>query len=99
MGTLFLVATPIGNLEDMTLRAIRVLREASLIAAEDTRSARVLLQHFGIEGARVTSFNDHNTSAKTPLVLDALTTGDVAVISDAGMPSWSASSSAVLTAE
>ena len=86
MGTLFLVATPIGNLEDMTLRAIRVLREASLIAAEDTRSARVLLQHFSIEGARVTSFNDHNTSAKTPLVLDALATGDVAVISDAGMP-------------
>lgn len=86
MGTLFLVATPIGNLEDMTLRAIRVLREASLIAAEDTRSARVLLKHFDIAGARVTSFNDHNTAAKMPAVLNALAAGDVAVISDAGMP-------------
>ncbi len=86
MGTLYLVATPIGNLEDITLRALRVLREAPLIAAEDTRSARVLLRHHGIERARVTSYNEHNARAKTPAILRALAEGDVAVISDAGMP-------------
>jgi len=85
MGTLYLVATPIGNLRDVSLRALDVLREAPLIAAEDTRSARKLLDHFEI-GAKVTSYNDHNARAKTPLLLAALAAGDVAVISDAGMP-------------
>ena len=85
MGTLYLVATPIGNLQDITLRALDVLREVPLIAAEDTRSARRLLDHFGIE-ARVTSYNEHNARAKTPALLDALASGDVAVVSDAGMP-------------
>jgi len=86
MGTLYLVATPIGNLEDITLRALRVLREAALIAAEDTRSARLLLRHHGIDAPRVTSYNDHNARAKTPSLLRALDDGDVAVVSDAGMP-------------
>ncbi len=86
MGTLYLVATPIGNLEDITLRALRVLREAALIAAEDTRSARLLLRHHGIDAPRVTSYNDHNARAKTPSILRALDDGDVAVVSAAGMP-------------
>ena len=88
MGTLFLVATPIGNMEDITLRALRVLREASLIAAEDTRSARILLKHHGIE-ARTTSYNEHNAKSKTPHIIAALEQGDVAVVSDAGMPAIS----------
>ena len=85
MGTLYLVATPIGNLDDMTVRALRVLGEVPLIAAEDTRSARFLLDHFGIK-ARLTSYNEHNKTAKTAALLDALATGDLAVVSDAGMP-------------
>jgi 16S rRNA (cytidine1402-2'-O)-methyltransferase len=85
MGTLYLVATPIGNMDDITLRALRVLREASLVAAEDTRSAKRLLDHHGIS-ARLTSYNEHNARAKTPSILRALDEGDVAVVSDAGMP-------------
>ena len=85
MGTLYLVATPIGNLQDITLRALDVLRSVPLIAAEDTRSARRLLDHFGI-AARLTSYNEHNARAKTPSLLAALAAGDVAVVSDAGMP-------------
>ena len=85
MGTLYLVATPIGNLEDMTVRALRILGEVPLVAAEDTRSARRLLDHFGIT-ARLTSYNEHNKMSKTASLLDALATGDLAVVSDAGMP-------------
>ncbi len=85
MSTLFLVATPIGNLEDMTPRGLRVLREAALVAAEDTRTARRLLQHFGVD-ARLTSYNEHNMRVKTPVLLDALAADDVALVSDAGMP-------------
>ncbi len=88
MGTLYLVATPIGNLEDITLRAVRVLREASLIAAEDTRHTRRLLAHFDIQ-AQVTSYYEHNKFQKLEAVLAALTTGDVALVSDAGMPGLS----------
>ncbi len=88
MGTLYLVATPIGNLEDITLRALRVLREATLIAAEDTRSARNLLAHFQIS-TPVTSYFEHNKLRKIDPILDALTRGDVAVISEAGMPGLS----------
>ena len=83
---LFLVATPIGNLEDITLRALRVLAEVPLIAAEDTRMARRLLSHFNIEAPKTISYNDHNRRAKIPVILDALAEGDVALISDAGMP-------------
>src|SRR5215208_2109653 len=85
MGTLYLVATPIGNLEDMSPRAIRVLREASLIAAEDTRHTGKLLKHFQIE-TPLTSYFEHNKLDKLEFILDKLLTGDVALVSDAGSP-------------
>jgi len=85
MPTLFLVPTPIGNLEDMTFRALRVLREVSLIAAEDTRTSRVLLQHYDIH-TPLTSYHEHNKLAKLDALFAALENGDVALISDAGMP-------------
>jgi 16S rRNA (cytidine1402-2'-O)-methyltransferase len=88
-GTLYVVGTPIGNLEDITLRALRVLREVGLIAAEDTRSARVLLRHYEI-GTPVTSFHDYTDPGKTRRLVDRLTAGeDVALISEAGMPAIS----------
>jgi 16S rRNA (cytidine1402-2'-O)-methyltransferase len=86
MGTLYLVATPIGHFQDITLRALDVLRDVGVIAAEDTRSARKLLDHFEIKPPHITSYNEHNARAKTPALLDALASGDVAVVSDAGMP-------------
>jgi 16S rRNA (cytidine1402-2'-O)-methyltransferase len=85
MGTLYLVATPIGNLEDMSPRAVRILREASLIAAEDTRHTGKLLKHFEIE-TPITSYFEHNKLAKLDFILDKLATGDVALVSDAGTP-------------
>lgn len=85
MGTLYVVATPIGNLEDMTFRAIRVLREVALIAAEDTRKSGLLLKHFEIE-TPMTSYFEHNKLAKLDRIIDRLATGDVALISDAGTP-------------
>ena len=85
MGTLYVVATPIGNLEDMSPRAIRILREARLIAAEDTRHTGKLLQHFGIS-APLTSYFEHNKREKLQPVLQALAAGDVALVSDAGTP-------------
>lgn len=85
MGTLYLVATPIGNLEDMSPRAIRVLREASLIAAEDTRHTGKLLKHFQIE-TPITSYFEHNKLSKLDFILEKLSTGDVALVSDAGTP-------------
>jgi 16S rRNA (cytidine1402-2'-O)-methyltransferase len=83
---LFLVATPIGNLEDITVRALRVLAEVPLIAAEDTRMARRLLSHYNIAAPNITSYNDHNKRSRLPTLLDALAVGDVALMSDAGMP-------------
>lgn len=97
MGTLFLVATPIGNLEDITLRAIRVLREVSLVAAEDTRSARVLLRHHNID-PRVTSYNEHNHAKKLTEILAVLDAGDVALTTDAGMPAISDPGQELVTA-
>jgi 16S rRNA (cytidine1402-2'-O)-methyltransferase len=88
MGTLYLVATPIGNLEDITMRALRILKEVRLIAAEDTRTSRVLLQHFGIT-TPLTSYHEHNKLLKLDAVFDALASGDVALISDAGTPAIS----------
>jgi 16S rRNA (cytidine1402-2'-O)-methyltransferase len=85
MGSLFLVATPIGNLEDITLRALRTLRQVTLIAAEDTRTARALLTHYDIS-AKLLSYNEHNMAQRTPQILRALQTGDVALISEAGTP-------------
>jgi len=85
MPTLYVVATPIGNLEDVTLRALRVLREVSLIAAEDTRTTRKLLAHYDIR-ARLVSYNEHNKAARTPRLLAALRDGDVALVSEGGTP-------------
>lgn len=85
MGTLYIVATPIGNLEDMTFRAVRILKKVDLIAAEDTRTSRVLLNHFEIT-TPMTSYHEHSGSGKLHTVMDTLARGDVALISDAGMP-------------
>ncbi len=85
MGTLYMVATPIGNLEDVTLRALRILREVSLIAAEDTRTTRKLLAHYQIR-QRLLSYNEHNMRGRTPQLLAALEKGDVALVSEAGTP-------------
>jgi 16S rRNA (cytidine1402-2'-O)-methyltransferase len=85
-GTLYVVATPIGNLEDITLRALRVLKEVDCIAAEDTRHSRKLLAHYGI-GTALTSYHDHVEHTKAPRLLDRLKAGeDIALISDAGTP-------------
>lgn len=85
MGTLYVVPTPIGNLEDITLRALRILREVGLIAAEDTRTTRILLRHYGIE-TPLTSYHEHNKLTKLDMVFNALSIGDVALVSDAGTP-------------
>jgi 16S rRNA (cytidine1402-2'-O)-methyltransferase len=85
-GTLFVVATPIGNLEDITLRALRVLRQAHLIAAEDTRRTAKLLAHHGISTSLV-SFHAHNAHQRTPRLLADLRAGkSVALVTDAGTP-------------
>ena len=86
---LYLVSTPIGNLEDITLRALRVLREVDFILAEDTRATKFMLKHFGIE-QRIESFYDHNEDAKIPKVLRELKKGkDIALVSTAGTPTIS----------
>jgi 16S rRNA (cytidine1402-2'-O)-methyltransferase len=79
------VATPIGNLEDLSPRAVRILREAILIAAEDTRHTGKLLEHFGIE-TPLTSYFEHNKLNKLDFILEKLSLGDVALVSDAGTP-------------
>ncbi|MBP7777525.1 MAG: 16S rRNA (cytidine(1402)-2'-O)-methyltransferase [Acidobacteria bacterium] len=88
-GTLFVVATPIGNLEDITLRAIRVLREVAVVAAEDTRRTGLLLRHFGIL-TRLISLHAHNEGLKAEGLVDRLRRGEsVALVSDAGTPAVS----------
>lgn len=85
-GVLYVVATPIGNLEDMTPRAVRVLAEAALIAAEDTRHSAKLSQHFGI-GTRMVSLHDYNERAQAEKLVQRLRAGEqLALISDAGTP-------------
>jgi len=88
MGVLFVVATPIGNLEDITLRALRVLREVQLIAAEDTRTTAKLLARYDIHAPMV-SFFEHNELVKQGEILRDLETKDVALVSEAGMPAIS----------
>jgi 16S rRNA (cytidine1402-2'-O)-methyltransferase len=88
-GTLFLVSTPIGNLEDISLRALRVLREADLVAAEDTRHSMKLLHHYDIRRP-VTSLHEHNEFEKAPGLVDQLRRGArIALVTDAGTPSVS----------
>ena len=85
-GTLFVVATPLGNMEDVTFRAIRVLREVDLIAAEDTRRTARLLSHYGISTPSV-SFHQHNVRTRLPQLLSRLEAGkSVALVTDAGTP-------------
>ena len=85
-GTLYIVATPIGNLEDITLRAIRVLKEADLVAAEDTRHTRHLLDRYQID-TQLTSYHDHNKEEKAPVLVARMLEGkSVALVSDAGTP-------------
>src|SRR5215475_9584864 len=85
MPTLFIVPTPIGNLEDITLRALRILREVKLIAAEDTRTTRKLLDRYEIT-TPLTAYHEHNKLTKLDTILEALEAGDVALVSDAGTP-------------
>ena len=85
MHTLYLVGTPIGNLEDVTLRALRVLREVALIAAEDTRRTRVLLARYDIR-TRTTSFHEGNKARQIPRLVARLEHEDVALVTEAGMP-------------
>jgi 16S rRNA (cytidine1402-2'-O)-methyltransferase len=85
MRTLFIVATPIGNLEDISLRALRILSEVELVAAEDTRKTRHLLSAYGIK-TRLTSYHEHSREAKLSYLLSYLERGDVALVSEAGMP-------------
>ena len=88
-GILYVVATPIGNLEDVTLRALRILREVSLIAAEDTRRTSKLLQHYSIS-TPTTSLHEHNEHAKAPQLILRLGQGEsIALVSDAGTPAIS----------
>jgi 16S rRNA (cytidine1402-2'-O)-methyltransferase len=85
MPTLYLVATPIGNLEDISLRALRILQEVGLIAAEDTRRTKQLLVKYNVK-VPITSYHEHNKFTKLDYILSCLNTVDVALVSDAGMP-------------
>ena len=88
-GKLFVVATPIGNLEDITLRALRIFREADLIAAEDTRHTRKLLAHYDIS-TRLVSYHDHNKEYRAPELIAKLKENlDIVLVTDAGTPSIS----------
>ena len=88
-GKLYLVATPIGNMDDMSIRMVNTLKEVDVIAAEDTRNTGLLLKHFGIETRQI-SFHEHNAQEKIPVLLDLLKSGqNLAQVSDAGMPSIS----------
>lgn len=88
MGTLYLVSTPIGNRDDITLRALRVLSETGLIAAEDTRHTRKLLKHHGLDTPLV-SYHEHNEARRVPELLEQLEQGSLALVSDAGTPALS----------
>lgn len=97
MGTLYIVATPIGNLEDISARALRVLREAPVIAAEDTRHSKKLLNHYGIDTPLI-SYHEHNQRQRETQLLARLVEGDVALITDAGTPAISDPGAAIVRA-
>src|SRR5213594_3048919 len=85
-SSLYLVGTPIGNLEDITLRALRTLKEADVIACEDTRHTQVLLQHYQIDRPTI-SYHEHNELTRAPELILRLEEGEhIALVSDAGMP-------------
>lgn len=88
MGTLYLVSTPIGNLEDISRRAVETLRRAKLVAAEDTRRTRILLDHYNLRPVLI-SYHEHNKLVRLDQVLKTLEEGDVALVSDAGTPGLS----------
>jgi 16S rRNA (cytidine1402-2'-O)-methyltransferase len=97
-GVLYVVATPIGNLEDITLRALKVLKLVGLVAAEDTRRTGVLLRHFGIE-TRILSVHEHNERARAERIIAHLSKGEsVALVTDAGTPGVSDPGSALVSA-
>ena len=86
LGKLYIVSTPIGNLQDMTFRAIEVLKSVDLVAAEDTRRTRELLNHFDID-TKITSYHEHNKYDKAKSIIDMMKEGtNVAVVTDAGTP-------------
>jgi len=88
-GILYVVSTPIGNLEDITLRALRILKEVDRICAEDTRKTRILLNHYNIQ-TPLTSYFEHNEKRKTPVIIEALKSGKhIAIVSEAGTPAIS----------
>lgn len=96
-GTLYLCATPIGNLEDMTYRAVRILQQAAVIAAEDTRHTRKLLSHFDIHSPLI-SYHEHNKAGRGPELIARLLQGeDVVIVSDAGLPGISDPGSDLVT--
>ncbi len=89
-GALYLVATPIGNLGDMTFRAVELLGAADVVAAEDTRRSRILLDHYNIKAGKLVSYHSHNIERQTPkLIKEMLCGASVALVSDAGTPSVS----------
>jgi len=97
-GTLYVVPTPIGNLDDITLRAIKILGGVDLIAAEDTRTTKFLLDHLGISKPLI-SFFSHNQTVRTPQIIEKLVAGNsVALVSDAGTPGISDPAYALITA-
>ncbi len=86
MGILYVVSTPIGNLRDITLRALDILREVNIIACEDTRVTRKLLNHYGIKGKKLISYHEHNEERVSEDIIKLLSDNDVALVSDAGTP-------------
>ncbi len=89
-GVLYVVATPLGNLKDITLRALEILRDVDLIAAEDTRTTLKLLNHFQIKGPRLVAYHEHNEKERTPWLLENLRSGkNIALVSEAGTPAIS----------
>ena len=89
MGKLYVVPTPIGNLKDITLRALEVLKEVPVIACEDTRRTKILLNHYEIKGKKLISYYEPKEEARIPIILKALEKYDVALVTDAGMPAIS----------
>ncbi|MCK5520204.1 MAG: 16S rRNA (cytidine(1402)-2'-O)-methyltransferase [Candidatus Marinimicrobia bacterium] len=98
-GTLYIVATPIGNLQDMTFRAIEILKNVDILACEDTRKTGILLKHFEIQAKKLVSYYSHNENQRIPELLRALNEGlDVAQVSDAGTPGISDPGNRLITA-